>query len=231
MAVALAAAGVTVSVSARSEDELKALAQDHDRLAPYPLDVTDPKQIEAAVAAMEDAHGPVDLAVLNAGYWKLSEAENLAFEEFRRSMDVNYLGVAAALSPLISSMRKRGQGQIAIVSSVAGYRGLPRSAYYGPTKAALINLCESLQPELAGYGIKLQVINPGFVSTPMTEKNDFPMPFLIDTEEAVRQMLKGLVSRRFEIAFPWQFATILKLGRMMPNRLYLWLIRKFVTQA
>ena len=114
---------------------------------------------------MEDAHGPVDLAVLNAGYWKLSEAENLAFEEFRRSMDVNYLGVAAALSPLISSMRTRGQGQIAIVSSVAGYRGLPRSAYYGPTKAALINLCESLQPELAGYGIKLQVINPGFVST------------------------------------------------------------------
>ena len=231
MAVALAAAGVTVSISARSEDALEALAQEHVRLAPYPLDVTDQKRIEATVAAMGDAHGPIDLAVLNAGYWKLSEAENLAFEEFRRSMDVNYLGVAAALSPLITSMRACGQGHIAIVSSVAGYRGLPRSAYYGPTKAALINLCESLQPELAGYGIKLQVINPGFVSTPMTEENDFPMPFLIDTDEAVRQMLKGLVSRRFEIAFPWQFATILKLGRMMPNRLYLWLIRKFVAQA
>ena len=110
LAIALAAAGVTVSISARSEGELKTLAKDHDGLAAYPLDVTDPEQIEAAVAAMEDAHGPVDLAVLNAGYWKLSEAEELEFAEFRRSMDVNYLGVAAALSPLINSMRTRGRG-------------------------------------------------------------------------------------------------------------------------
>ncbi len=231
LAIALAETGVTVSISARSDAELETLTHEYERLSAYPLDVTDPKQVETAVAAIEAAHGPIDLAVLNAGFWKLSDAEQLEFAAFRRSIDVNYLGVAAALAPLTVSMRARGQGHIAIVSSVAGYRGLPRSAYYGPTKAALINLCESLQPELAGNGIRLQVINPGFVSTPMTEQNDFPMPFLIDTAEAVRQILKGLTSRRFEIAFPWQFAAILKIGRLMPNRLYLWMIRKFVASA
>ena len=165
---------------------------------------------------MEEAHGPLDLAVLNAGFWKLSDAERLEFTAFRQSIDVNYLGVAAALAPLTAAMRSRGGGHIAVVSSVAGYRGLPRSAYYGPTKAALTNLCESLHADLLRDGIKLQVINPGFVKTPMTDPNDFPMPFLLPTDVAAVKIARAIKRRRRVYTFPWQMAILARLLPYIP---------------
>ncbi len=230
LAVAFSKAGVDVSVSARSADALNSMAKTYQSIQAYPLDVTEPDDVLRAVAKIETERGQIDLAILNAGFWELSDSSNLDVDLFAKSIDVNYLGVARCLVPLASAMTGRHEGHIAVVASVAGYRGLPRSAYYGPTKAALINLCESLQPDLARKGIKLQVINPGFVNTPMTERNDFPMPFLIDTETAVESIIRGLRSNRFEIAFPWQLVCLLKAVGMLPNGLYLWLVRTFVAK-
>ncbi len=231
LAVALHKAGVKVSVSARSADTLEALATEHEHIRGYPLDVTHEDAVGQTVAAIETERGPIDLAVLNAGFWELSDGNDLRLDLFKQSMDVNYMGVTNCLTPLVATMAGRGSGHVAVVASVAGYRGLPRSAYYGPTKAALNNLCESLQPDLNRRGVKLQVINPGFVRTPMTDKNDFPMPFLMEPSAAVSQILKGLAGERFEIAFPWQLVALLKFARILPISLYLWLMRTFVART
>lgn len=230
LALALAGQGINVSVSARTPGKLAELADAHDLIHAYPVDVTDQAAIAAALMHMEAQHGPVDLAILNAGIWSPSAPGQLATKEFTRSMEINYAGVTNALVPLEASMRARGKGHIAVVASVAGYRGLPKGAFYGPTKAALINLCESLRPELARAGIKLQIICPGFVRTPMTDVNTFPMPFLMETGDAVAKILAGLNSNRFEIAFPWQLVMTLKLARILPYPAFFWFIRNVIAR-
>lgn len=231
LAVSLARAGANVSVSARSGDKLDAVCARQTGIYAVPLDVTDQEAVVAAIRSMEQVRGPIDLAVLNAGVWQPSTPGVFEGEVAAYSMDVNYYGVATAIAALLPSMKQRRAGQIAIVSSVAGYRGLPKSTYYGPTKAALINLAECLQPELAPEGIKIQMINPGFVDTPMTRRNDFPMPFLMTVEDAVEEISKGLHSDKFEIAFPWQLVALLKIGRVLPYRLYLWLMSRIVKSS
>lgn len=220
-----------MSISARSGDALNSLAEKHATIEAYPLDVTLAHDVTRTVADIESHRGPIDLAILNAGYWELSDSRQLDADAFTKSIDVNYLGVTRCLVPLTTAMAQRGSGHVAVVASVAGYRGLPRSTYYGPTKAALINLCESLQPDLKRMGVKLQVINPGFVRTPMTDRNDFPMPFLMESPAAVEHILTGLTSSRFEIAFPWQLVTLLKIARVLPIGLYLRLMRKYVRKT
>ena len=126
----------------------------------------------------------------------------------------------------MKSFLERGKGHVAIVASVAGFRGLPKSVSYGPTKAALINLAEALYAELNPKGIKVQVINPGFIKTPLTDKNDFEMPMLMPVEDAAKALIKGLDSNAFEIFFPWPFVVLVKLIDMLPNKLYLWLVSK-----
>ena len=226
LAVSLAEAGASVSASARSSEKLDALHKRNSGVSALPVDVTDPDAVAAAVSAAEEAHGPIDLAILNAGIWQPSDPAAFDGDAAERSMEVNYLGVTHALAALLPAMKARRQGQIAIVSSVAGYRGLPKGAYYAPTKAALISLCEALRPELEAQGIKLQVINPGFVKTPMTSVNTFPMPFLVELDDAVAAIMRGLKSGKFEIAFPWQLVTLLKVLRVLPYGLYFWLMRR-----
>jgi short-subunit dehydrogenase len=231
LALALARQGINVSVSARTPDQLAELADTHDLIHAYPVDVTDRAGVAAALIQIELQHGPVDLAILNAGTWSPSAPGGLRVEEFIRSMETNYAGVTNALVPLEAAMRTRGKGHIAVVASVAGYRGLPRGAFYGPTKAALINLCESLRPEFTTAGIKLQIICPGFVRTPMTDVNTFPMPFLMETDDAVARILAGLSSNRFEIAFPWQLVMILKLAQILPYPAFFWFIRNVIART
>ncbi len=226
IAVGLAEAGTSVSASARSGEKLEALHKRNSGVSALPLDVTDPAAAREAVQAAEAAHGPIDLAILNAGIWQPSDPDAFDGDAAARSMEVNYLGVTHALAALLPGMKARGHGHIAVVASVAGYRGLPKGAYYAPTKSALICLCEALRPELEAQGIKLQVINPGFVKTPMTSVNTFPMPFLMEVEDAVSAIMRGLTSSKFEIAFPWQLVALLKLLRILPYGLYFWLMRR-----
>jgi short-subunit dehydrogenase len=168
--------------------------------------------------------------VLNAGTHAPMTASDFSAATVRRLVDINLLGVAHCLEPLLAAMRARGAGQIAVVASVAGYSGLPTAAAYGASKAGLINMCEALKPECDRIGIKLQLVNPGFVKTPLTDKNTFPMPFLMPVDRAVDRLVAGLASDRFEIVFPRRLAWLLKALRCMPYGAYFALTRRTITK-
>lgn len=224
----MAAAGVTVATSARKAEQLVAAAQRNSHLKPYPLDVTDVAAVAATFARIESELGAVDLVIAGAGTYAPVSLDTFRPEPFRHMYEVNYLGVINVLSAVLPVFRARRSGHIAWIASVAGYRGLPRAAAYGPTKAALINLAESLKPELEADGVAVTVINPGFVKTPLTAQNDFEMPYLMEVEEAARLTIAGLAAGKFEVAYPAPFVRILKFARLLPYRLYFALIRRFV---
>ena len=223
----LARDGDTVHVSARREDELDALATTvPGRLIPAPLDVTDHDAVQATVARIEERDGPLDLVILNAGTHQPVEAKDFSAADLRKLVELNVMGTASCHEALMPRMIDRCAGHIDVVASVAGYRGLPTSAYYGATKAALINMVESLRFDLDEAGVRIQIINPGFVETPLTDKNDFAMPFIISTEKAADYIARGLNGSSFEIVFPKRFAAIMKNARLMPYRLYFPAIHK-----
>ncbi len=221
LALKLAADGVRVAVSARSTDKLGELARAHANILAIPLDVTARADVAAAHRRIIETIGPIDLAVLNAGVWHPMKASEFNAARVADSMSVNYIGIANALEPLIPAMMAAGKGQLALVASVAGYRGLPNAAAYAPSKAAVISLAEVLRLELQRHGIVVSLVNPGFVETPMTSVNDFPMPYIMKPGDAADRILRGLARGKYEIAFPWQLVTTLKLLRLMPNALYL----------
>ena len=138
------------------------------------------------------------------------------------------MGTVSGLLLAQEMMRAQGKGHIAVVSSLAGYRGLPGASAYGASKAALINMCEALKPELEMQGIKLQLVNPGFVETPLTDKNNFKMPFLIPVETAVNHIMHGLSGNNFEITFPWKFAILMKILRILPDSVFFTITRRMV---
>lgn len=222
----LASQGCHVSITARSEDKLQAIASASDQISAHPGDVTDNEAMLALVDDIEAAHGPIDLAVFCAGAWFPGKITDLQVENFEKTVDVNLLGVVRCLDAVLKKMLPRGRGHIAWVSSVAGYGGLPNAAAYGATKAALINMAESARPELERNGLKLSLINPGFVKTPMTEENDFPMPFIMEVEDAAEKMVQGLKAEKFEITFPWQLVRILKFLNVLPYSLYFLITRR-----
>lgn len=232
LALALARRGVVVAASARSREALESLAAEaaaagSGRILPTPLDVSDRAAVKAAAeAAIRVFRGPPDLAVLNAGTYLPMSAAAFDAARFSAQVEVNLMGAVHMLDALLPAYLEARKGHIAIVSSVAGYRGLPTSAAYGATKAALINLAESLKYDLDRAGVKLQLVNPGFVKTPLTDKNDFKMPFLMPVDKAVERMIAGFQSGRFEITFPRRFTWTLKLLRLLPYRLYFAITRR-----
>jgi short-subunit dehydrogenase len=229
LALLYAGRGCNVAISARSADKLNALAGQHKLLSVFAVDVTDQAAVARTYDAITAQLGAIDLAILNAGSWDQMVARDFDARRVADSMAVNYTGMANALEPLIRGMVARRSGHLALVASVAGYRGLPKAAAYAPTKAALISLAEVLRLELAADNIAVSVINPGFVATPMTSVNTFPMPFILTAEDAARRIVAGLDNQKFEIAFPWQLVAILKLLRIMPGPLYYRIARRIVT--
>lgn len=227
LAHALAAQGRDVAISARSAAALAEIAAaDPRRLRAMPLDVTAPEACAAVVDSIEAAMGPIGLAVLNAGTHKPLSADDFDVATARLLVEVNLMGVVNCLAPVLARMRARRAGHIAIVASVAGYGGLPTASAYGATKAALINLAESLKLDCDRLGIKLQLVNPGFVKTPLTARNEFPMPFLMPVDAAVRALVDGLASDRFEIAFPRRFALLIRLLNLLPYPAYFAAVRR-----
>ena len=146
----------------------------------------------------------------------------------RDAMDVNFFGVVNTVNTVLSGMKERSKGHIVIVASVAGYRGPPNAAAYGPSKAALMNLAETLRLDLQRLGIDVSLVNPGFVDTTMTRTNTFKMPGLIDADLAARKMLAGIRRKRFAIVFPFLFANGVRLLNVLPNRLFFWGIRRLM---
>jgi short-subunit dehydrogenase len=218
-------------VSARSEDKLAEVASRGAAMTSLPLDVTSSQQVGEAAARIASGGEPVDLVVISSGLWRKVNLPDIDPADFRAAMDVNFNGVIEVLSAVLPAMAKRGSGHVAIIASVSGYRGLPGASAYAPTKAALINLAECIKPQLDGLGITVTIINPGFVDTPMTSVNKFPMPFLMEPQEAASIIVSGLDRRAYEIAFPRKMAWPLKLARVLPNSLYFWLVRKTVMRG
>ena len=214
----LASRGATVAISARREAELDEISG--GRMLVVPVDVTDKKSVAAAATRVRDEHGRIDVAILAAGYWRQMDAHDWDTEVFDRHMQVNLVGMSNAIAAVLPDMLQRGSGVIAGVSSVAGYRGLGGAEAYGATKAAQINLLESLRIRLAKSGVGVTTICPGFVRTELTAGNNFPMPFIIDADEAAESICNGLERDRTEIVFPLPMALLMKAARLVPVRLW-----------
>lgn len=229
LALKLVSEGYDVVVTARNHARLVALqneARGPGKIIVLDGDVTDPADMERVLSSIEYEHGTLALSVLNAGVYLPVHGEDLHLEDFQKTFAVNLNGVTNCLLPAIKHMKRKGQGQIAIVSSVTGYGGLPTSAAYGATKAALINMAESLKFDLDKIGIRLQIVNPGFVDTPATADNAFPMPALVSPEQAAAEIAAGLKQKGFEITFPKRFTYGLKLLRLLPYGLYFALLNR-----
>lgn len=225
-ASALHAHGAKVVVSARGADALGAFVDAHAGAFALPLDVTDARAVKAAASTLA-ARDALDCVVYCAGHYHAMDAMHMDLGELLRHNEVNYLGALHVLDAAVPHLLARpldkstGQrGHISLMGSVAGYRGLPNSLAYGPTKAALINLAETLYLDLHAQGIGVSLINPGFVETPLTRQNQFKMPALITPEQAAREILRGWARGEFEIHFPKRFTRWMKALRLLPYSLF-----------
>jgi len=221
----LHALGATVVVSARQQDALDAFRTEHPGSHTIALDSTDKAALLAA-STQVFALGPLDVVLYCAGYYSEQRATVFNLSEMLRHLDVNYVGALYLLDAVLPRLLAQRHGHISLVSSVAGYRGLPQSLGYGPTKAALTNLAETLHHDLVGSGIAVSVINPGFVATPLTAHNRFTMPALITPEKAATEIIASWGRGEFESHFPKRFTRWMKLLRVLPNRLYFAALRK-----
>jgi NAD(P)-dependent dehydrogenase (short-subunit alcohol dehydrogenase family) len=217
VALELAARGWTVAISGRRRERLEDVAAGHAGIHAYPLDVTYGTAVIATVDRIISDLGHIDLMLFGAVAAVSAAPGHYPADKFEAALAINVLGLARLLDPLVAHMAGRGGGQIAVLASLAGYFGLPRSAMYSASKAALISLCQTLRTELGPKKIDVRVIAPGYVKSELTARNDFPMPFLMETDDAARRIVDGLTrSRRFEIAFPWQMVWAMKLLRVLP---------------
>jgi short-subunit dehydrogenase len=227
-ASALLAAGARVALSARRADRLRDVAAGADpaRTLIEPLDFTDGAAVAAARDRIFAAWGGCDLVLIVAGTHREIRAWDLTESDADALLETNLNGPIATAAAVLPALLAQGHGAIGLVSSVAGYRGLPRALVYGASKAALINFAESLYLDLHPKGLGVYLVNPGFVRTPLTDRNEFRMPALVSAEDAAAEILRGLAAGRFEIHFPRRFSAVLKLARLLPYRAYFALVRR-----
>ena len=222
---ALHEAGALVIVSARNEKALLAFVHEHPGSHAVPLDVTDRPALGAALWKVMAIKGRLDLVLYSAGHYQAMRAQGFSLDEALRHLRVNYTGALHLLEVVLPVLLSQGHGHLSLVSSVAGYRGLPEALAYGPPKAALQHLADTLYLDLSPAGIGVSVVNPGFVDTPLTAGNRFRMPALISPQTAARHMLRGWARGRFEIHYPWRFTLWLKLLRLLPHAWYAGAVR------
>lgn len=227
----LAAAGVTVAATARGADKLKALAAGSGKIKAYPADVLDADALKACAAKIERELGAIDLALLGAGMYAPFDIRNIDLDGFHRTMALNVDGVINGIAAVLPSMLQRKSGHIAIMGSLFGYAGWPGNGSYGASKAAVINLAESLKLELEGSGVDVTIINPGFVDTPLNASYDRKKKlYVISADKCARRILEKLGQRPYEIAFPSKVEGFLKTVRSLPRSLSFPLIRWFTSK-
>jgi short-subunit dehydrogenase len=222
----LLARGARVAFSARHAGRLAAIAGGDANALLLPCDAADETSVQAAWQRLLAAWGGVDVAIYLAGDYLPMRAWELDSVKARRMIDVNFTGAVYFAACVVPQLLRQGNGQLALVASVAGYRGLPKSLIYGPTKAALINFAEALFLDLEPRGVGVRVINPGFVATALTAGNDFSMPALISPQAAAQATLAGFAGSAFEIDYPKRFTRVMKLLAYLPYRLYFPLLRR-----
>lgn len=214
----LAETGWTVAVSARTARDLDTLAAEvPGRITAFLLDVTDAAACAETGRQIEASLGPLDLAVFNAGSYFPTTAEDFSVANFKKTVDVNLMGEVNCMGAVVPSMLARRAGHIVLMGSLTGLVGLPTAASYGATKAALNSIAQAFKPDFERFGITISVINPGFVKTPLTDKNRFPMPFLIGVDAAVDHIMRGIERQRFDISFPWQMSFLVRLLAALPD--------------
>lgn len=230
LALLLVANNWTVAISSRNDSALQKIAQQHTRLFAFPLDITQPHSIDTARDHILDTLGSIDTLFLNAGDYVPMPLEAFNTELFEQLMRINYLGVVNGLNAILPYMQAKQTGEIYVTASLAGYCGLPKAAPYNASKAAVISMVESLHLELKQCGIILRVINPGFVASSLTDKNDFNMPFLISAEQAAEAIYQQMPNTHFEISFPKRMTWTMALLRLLPYRLYFALTSKLLKE-
>ena len=224
-AKALHAAGARVVVSARNATLLQEFVDTHPGAQAVVLDATDAAAMTAAAQYVQ-AHQGMDVVMYCAGYYQALRATDYSLDEMLRHQNINYNGALRMLDVVLPALLAQKKGHLSFISSVAGFRGLPQSLAYGPTKAALINLAEALYYDLSTQGIGVSLINPGFVETPLVAANEFPMPAIISPDQAAQEILKGWRAGQFHIHFPKRFTRVLLLLRLLPYRAYFALVRR-----
>ncbi|HYR76090.1 MAG TPA: SDR family NAD(P)-dependent oxidoreductase [Pyrinomonadaceae bacterium] len=230
LATELARRGAAVGLLARRADALQEIVEEivtaGGQAIPLPADVTDEQAVRRAVNELKTKLGPVDVLFANAGVGITAHATSLNPEAVAKLFDVNVIGVVNSVAGVIGDMIQRGQGQLVAISSLAAYRGLPKSAAYCASKAAVSAFFESLRLDLYGSGVEVTIIHPGFIKTPLTAGRQAQLPWLMEVSDAVNKILKATEARKKSYAFPWQLATIVRAGMFMPNFVYDWISRR-----
>ncbi|MFC3614725.1 SDR family NAD(P)-dependent oxidoreductase [Lutimaribacter marinistellae] len=209
--------GIRLVLSARSEDELNSLSQE----LPGPsevvtMDVSDPDSVRAAAERVGEVDGLIFLA---GAYWPM-KTQAWDFEQANIMADVNFTGMMRVMGVAVPSMVARDAGHIVITGSLSGYRGLPKAIGYAASKAGVMRLAECMHADLRNTGVRVQLVNPGFIRTRLTDKNDFNMPFLMEADEAAARIFEHMCTDRFRRDFPMRLSAIIGLGRMLPDWLY-----------
>ena len=218
--------GWKVAVSARRKELLDELAK-NPNITSFPLDVTDRTQITSVFKNILNEFSDLDICLFSSGTYEPKDEQKIDPDKIKNVIDVNFLGVVDCVKAVEDFFKNKKSGHISIVSSIASYRGLPNSSGYGPSKAALTNFSESIYFDFKKFGVRVSVVSPGFIKTPLTDKNEFPMPFLKPPEYAADKIYNGLVKgNAFEIHFPKGLTLILKFLRILPYKIYLFLIYK-----
>jgi NADP-dependent 3-hydroxy acid dehydrogenase YdfG len=229
-AQALIKAGAKVALSSRRVERLNPLAAfgNLGQTLVLPLDVTVDSELKNSYQSILSSWGGIDLLLFSSGVYSPLRVDNFDINTAEQIIDSNLLGPMRAVALVLPEMLKAHTGHIAIVGSVAGYSGLPKALAYGPSKAAIINFCETLYYDLLPRGISVHMISPGFVATEATAQNDFEMPALISAQEAATEILSGIENGEFDIHFPKRFSRFLKFLRILPYPIYFWIVRRFV---
>jgi short-subunit dehydrogenase len=228
LAEKFASEGWKVAVSARRKEILNEMCK-NENISSYPLDVTNQEQINDVFLKIINDFGNLDLCVFSSGTYDPKLEQEINVKQNKFVMETNFFGVLYCIKSVEKYFKNKKNGHISIVSSVAAYRGLPNSSGYGPSKAALTNLTESLYFDFKKQNVRISLISPGFIKTPLTDKNEFPMPFIKSPEFAAEKIFNGLTkSEAFEIHFPKALTLLLKFLRVLPYGIYLFLIDKFV---
>ena len=227
LAIKFASKGWNVAISARRENLLNEISNNEQNIHGFPLDVTDKQKCKDVFEEIKNKFGNIDICFFSTGTWDPKKEKDIDIDQIENVFKVNFFGTLNSIKAVEEYFKNKKSGTICIVSSIAGYRGLPNSTGYGPSKSALNNLAESLYFDFKRSNVRICLVSPGFIKTPMTDKNDFKMPFLKTTEYAAEKIYDGLINKNsFEIHFPKALTITLKILSFLPSKIYFGLVRK-----
>ena len=227
LAIKFASKGWNVAISARRENLLNEISNNEQNIHGFPLDVTDKQKCKEVFEEIKNKFKNIDICFFSTGTWDPKKEKDIDIDQIENVFKVNFFGTLNSIKAVEEYFKNKKSGTICIVSSIAGYRGLPNSTGYGPSKSALNNLAESLYFDFKRSNVRICLVSPGFIKTPMTDKNDFKMPFLKTTEYAAEKIYDGLINKNtFEIHFPKALTITLKILSFLPSKIYFGLVGK-----